>query len=787
MKSYLSLIPISASVQKKKNTMTILCIILSVFLVTAIFSMADMELRSQKIRAISNYGNWHICLKSISREDAALIAARPDVAASSWYEVLNYRLDEDYSIDGRRAAICGVEEELVTNIMQGGITEGKYPEENQVILTQSAKEYMGIHIGDTIVLKIPSGDMIPYTVSGFGMDTMMTAKMDALGVFMPVESFRELYQSAQGKKPADDDLVYYVQFQPRDNIKSSIADIKAQYHLSADDIGENTALLGVMGFSSDSYMMGLYVVAAVLFALVLTAGILMIASSMNSSVAQRMVFFGMLRCIGAEPKQIMRLVRLEALNWCKIAIPAGVAAGVAVTWGLCAVLRVLSAHFFSDLPAFGVSIPGIAAGMMVGLLTVLLAARTPAKKAAGVSPLMAVSGDTQRAWKVKNAAGTKVFKVDVALGIYHAKQSRKNFILMMGSFAISIVLFLSFSPLIDFMNYALTPLKPYTPDLSISSSDGSASINQGLLQELSQKNGVKRVYGRMAAEEIPGQIGSEQKNITLISYDAQQFDWVMQEKWVSDRDGLKNVIEDQDRGDVLALYQPGSSLKEGDRIVSELGELTVAGILEQSPFHAGPDSEILICSEKLFTKLTGETDYSVIDIQLTKDADEENIKAIRALAEEMVFSDRRLSNQETRGAYYSFVLFVYGFLAVIAMITVFHIVNSISMSVSARRKQYGAMRAVGMGVDQMIRMIGAETLTYALTGIVVGCAVGLPLHRILWNYLIYTRWGESWKIPGTAAAVIIGFTAAACLIAVYGPAKRIGKMAVVDIMSDHLY
>ena len=40
MKSYLSLIPISAKVHKGKNTMTRLCISLAVFLVTGIFSMA---------------------------------------------------------------------------------------------------------------------------------------------------------------------------------------------------------------------------------------------------------------------------------------------------------------------------------------------------------------------------------------------------------------------------------------------------------------------------------------------------------------------------------------------------------------------------------------------------------------------------------------------------------------------------------------------------------------------------------------------------------------------------
>ena len=42
MKSYLSLIPISAKVHRRQNRMTLLCIIIAVFLVTAIFSMVQM-------------------------------------------------------------------------------------------------------------------------------------------------------------------------------------------------------------------------------------------------------------------------------------------------------------------------------------------------------------------------------------------------------------------------------------------------------------------------------------------------------------------------------------------------------------------------------------------------------------------------------------------------------------------------------------------------------------------------------------------------------------------------
>lgn len=56
----------------------------------------------------------------------------------------------------------------------------------------------------------------------------------------------------------------------------------------------------------------------------------------------------------------------------------------------------------------------------------------------------------------------------------------------------------------------------------------------------------------------------------------------------------------------------------------------------------------------------------------------------------------REENSETNGSYWILQIAAYGFLAIISLITVLNIKNSISMGVSARVKQYGAVRAVGM-------------------------------------------------------------------------------------------
>lgn len=79
MKSYLSLIPISARVRRRQNRMTIICIVIAVFLVTAIFSVADMMLRTQSDRMTAKNGSWHVKLQGVSQADADELAGREDV------------------------------------------------------------------------------------------------------------------------------------------------------------------------------------------------------------------------------------------------------------------------------------------------------------------------------------------------------------------------------------------------------------------------------------------------------------------------------------------------------------------------------------------------------------------------------------------------------------------------------------------------------------------------------------------------------------------------------------
>ncbi len=772
MRSYLSLIPISAKVHRKQNRMTIICIVLAVFLVTAVFSMADMGVRAEKANMIHKHGNWHIKLHEIDKNTAEQICDEPNVTASSWYDAINYKIDKDYYINGKKAALVGAEEDYITNILASEF-EGKFPKNTQeVMLTSNARDVLGISIGENITINTPAGDM-NYIVSGFKYDESAVF-YDAVVVFMNEECFEQVCVVTGGE---DSYPEYYIQFKPHTSMKKAIANIKEQYGLTEDNISENAGVMGLEGFSSNSYLMGLYGIAAFLFLLVLIAGALMISSSMNSNVSERTKFFGMLRCTGASKQQIVRFVRLEALNWCKSAIPIGVMIAIAVTWALCTLMRFLIGGEFSNIPVFGVSTVGIICGIIVGIVTVLIAAQSPAKHASKVSPVAAVSGNAYSIKDVRHKARMRFGKIETALGINHAIASKKNLVLMTLSFAVSIIMFLSFSSFLGFIKEALPSLRGYTPDVSITSAGGECSIDRELYNEIYGRKSIKNVYGCMFNLHMPV-ISDRTDEVDLISYDMYMMNW-------SENNALINGDLSKILGDskyAFTIHNKTSTLRKGDKIQIGDEEIEIAGELSTGVWSDGKAT--VVCSEQTFTRLTGKNDYTILSIKLAKDATENDITFLRNLAGENPLIDYRESNQQTGNTYWLFNILVYGFLSIIAMITVFNIMNSISMSVSAKIKQYGAMRAIGMCGSQLTKMITAEAVTYAVLGCIIGIIAGLPLNRQLFETLVTSHFGTPWAFPFAPIAVILVLVATSCIAAVYAPAKRIRNMAITDTINE---
>lgn len=131
-----------------------------------------------------------------------------------------------------------------------------------------------------------------------------------------------------------------------------------------------------------------------------------------------------------------------------------------------------------------------------------------------------------------------------------------------------------------------------------------------------------------------------------------------------------------------------------------------------------------------------------------------------------------------------FSVLVYGFLTIVASITTFHIINSIAMSVAARNKQYGMMRAIGLDNRQLRRMITAEAMSYAFMGCIVGLGIGIPLHCFFFQNIITAYFGDQWQLPFPQLLIILLVVLGAAAIAVCTPIKHLENMSITETINE---
>lgn len=249
--------------------------------------------------------------------------------------------------------------------------------------------------------------------------------------------------------------VYYAASNVRkiyDISKTYFKNNNVQYH---DD------LLRVYGVSNiDGFNKVLYGFAIILIAIIMLGSISLIYNAFSISVSERTKQFGLLKSIGATKKQILRSVIFEALFLCLIGIPLGLLAGIGgIGITLWAVNGLFMKSFYIDSGVDLILHPSLLSILIaatIGLITVLISAYIPAKRAAKKTAIEAIrqSGDIKiKAKKVKTSKLTyKLFGFSGMIANKNFKRNRKKYRATVISLTMSIILFISASTFSTYMS-----------------------------------------------------------------------------------------------------------------------------------------------------------------------------------------------------------------------------------------------------------------------------------------------------------------------------------------------
>lgn len=220
----------------------------------------------------------------------------------------------------------------------------------------------------------------------------------------------------------------------------------------------NTKVLLYSGTAPfDSFLTAFYSLAAIIIALIVFGSVSLIYNAFSISVSERTRQFGLLSSVGATRKQLRRMVLFEALAVSAVGIPLGILVGIG---GIGITLLLIGDKFFSivrvDIPMrLCVSWQAVVIAAVIALVTVLISAWIPSKRATGVSAVEAirqsmdikVSGRPVRTSKL----AYKLFGLPGVLAGKHYKRNRKKYRTTVVSLFMSIVLFVSAAAFTDYM------------------------------------------------------------------------------------------------------------------------------------------------------------------------------------------------------------------------------------------------------------------------------------------------------------------------------------------------
>lgn len=450
----------------KKNRMrtlvTIIGIVLSMALLTAVIEGAYSGLVYMRGVTTEDTGDWHGYFWGLDDSTAQSVKDQDFIedVVMTW-RLIGYEA-KDPETERQPIFVDALEGD--SPLIASRIKEGRMPENDRELILSSnfynfAREtdLSAYEIGKTITLSIgnrmsPDGEPLSEYDSKWEGETVADAKpvtYTIVGVYRSFDpSVRGTGYRALTKGQGTGEASVFFTVKHPYFFKSVM-----NRQTVSQNWRKNASLMRLYGvFNDDVIVSVLYGFTVVLVVLVMFGSISLIYNAFSISVAERTRQFGILKSIGATKKQIRASVRYEALVLSAIGIPIGLIvgyAGIGIT--LWAIRDTISALMPNAETQMRLALHPVALliAAVIALITVLISAAVPARRAARLQPIEAIRSTADirtKAKEVKTSKLTeKLFGFEGAMGAKSFKRNKKGYRATVLSLFMSVVLFISAS------------------------------------------------------------------------------------------------------------------------------------------------------------------------------------------------------------------------------------------------------------------------------------------------------------------------------------------------------
>lgn len=550
----------------------------------------------------------------------------------------------------------------------------------------------------------------------------------------------------------------------------SVAMMTAVFGFAVSGIETMRRLVGDAEIAS--YRSVLVSFAAVLGTIIMAASVVVISNAFRISASERMRQFGILKSVGATKRQILQTVMFEAAFLSAIAIPAGLIVGLLIQWlgssigdTLLAPMNKLVKEGLSVHMRFEFSWPVLLLSVTVSLLTVLLSAWLPARKAASVPAIEAIRMTqeiTIRKGKLRTSRLVRaLFGFEGTLAAKAIKRSRRSYRAMVAALSISIILFLTCGSL--------------DTQLTMAMNQAYANVDANVLTTYSSLNSRSDFYhvplAYDEAEEITGALRAYPETRVYgagVDYgyavDAQTAG--LTDKMVKtlepDQTTVSAVLVTLDREHYAALcesagVEPGSSIlvntarktignkdsefqplrfsgqtltltKDGEAVAVTLDAQLTGTQIPQEVFYAADGEDIIIvvpdgvatvyCWFGNSVDVSGFIGYAESTLASYFPVPEGSDAYAYSVLDVTSVTDM------TRSLTKLITIFLYGFVGMLTIIGLTSVISAISANVRLRAREFAVLQSVGMTQGGIRRMLALESVMSALKALLWGIPIG---------------------------------------------------------------